>query len=109
MLGWPAVMRTTGIGASRPLTSVPAKVASQSRQRSLSGRWELVFMPQNRPLVSRRDGIFRSLGVERVWMLLGIDEMRSNMLLNHFRHQSGDRSAHASDQVHHLFASHLSL
>jgi len=42
-------------------------------------------------------------------MLLGIDEMRSNMLLNHFRHQSGDRSAHASDQVHHLFASHLSL
>ena len=42
MLGWPAVMRTTGIGASRPLTSVPAKVASQSRQRSLSpsgGNW----------------------------------------------------------------------
>ena len=50
-----------------------------------------------------------SLGVQRVWILLSIDEVRSNMLLNHFRHQSGDRSAHPSDLVHDLFASRLSL
>ena len=49
------------------------------------------------------------LGVQRARMLLGIDEMRSDVLLNHFRHQSGDRSAHASDLVHDLFATRFSL
>ena len=49
------------------------------------------------------------LGVQRARMLLGIDEMRSDVLLNHFRHQSGGRSAHASDLVHDLFATRFSL
>ena len=53
--------------------------------------------------------LFGGLGVQGVWMLLSIDEMRSDMLFNHFRHQSGDCSAHAGDQVHDLVASRFIL
>lgn len=50
------------------------------------------------------DEIVRRIGVERAWILLGIDQMGPNVVLDHFSHQTGDASAYAGDHVHDAFA-----
>ena len=42
-------------------------------------------------------------------MLLRVDQMRVDVILNHFRHQSRYRSPHTGDQVHDLFTASLAI
>ena len=49
------------------------------------------------------------LNVKCAGMLLGINQMRADVSLNHFRHQPRHRSAHTRDQVHDLFTASLTI
>jgi len=49
------------------------------------------------------------LRVQRVRMLLRIDQMGAHVVLDDFGHQPGGSSAHSCDQVHHLFAARVSI
>lgn len=49
------------------------------------------------------DEIVRRICIEGSWILLGINEMGPNVVLDHFRHQTGDASADAGDHVHDAF------
>jgi hypothetical protein len=42
-------------------------------------------------------------------MLLPVDQMRVDVILNHFRHQSRYRPPHTGDQVHDLFTASLAI
>jgi len=42
-------------------------------------------------------------------MLVGVDEMRPNVILDDFGHQTGHCAARTGDQVHHLFATRLAV
>jgi hypothetical protein len=42
-------------------------------------------------------------------MFLGIDQMRVDVILNHFRHQSRYRPPHTGDQVHDLFTASFAI
>jgi hypothetical protein len=65
------------------------------------------YQPWARLLEIRSDDpeeLLGSLGIQCVGVLLGVYKMRSDVLLNHFRHESSDGAAHAGDQMHDLFA-----
>ena len=49
------------------------------------------------------------VGVQRPGMLLGIDEMRPHVILDHLGHQTGHGAARAGDQMHDLFAAGLAV
>src|ERR1700684_930641 len=47
------------------------------------------------------------LGVKGARMSIGVDQMRTYMVLNYFRHEPGHGAARAGDQMHDLLASRL--
>jgi len=49
------------------------------------------------------------LSVKCARMLLRVDQMRVDVILNHFRHQSRYRPPHTGDQVHDLFTASLAI
>ena len=49
------------------------------------------------------------LSVKCARMLFRVDQMRLDVILNHFRHQSRYRSPHTGDQVHDLFTASLAI
>jgi hypothetical protein len=53
--------------------------------------------------------LLSGLRVECARMLLRVDQMRVNVILNHFRHQSRYRPPPTGDQVHDLFTSSLTI
>src|SRR5208337_743483 len=53
--------------------------------------------------------LLRRFGVQRVRMPVGVDEMRPNVILDDFGHQTGHCAARTGDQVHHLFATRLAV
>jgi hypothetical protein len=53
--------------------------------------------------------LLSGLGVKCARMLLRVDQMRVDVILNHFRHQSRYRPPHTGDQVHDLFTASLAI
>jgi hypothetical protein len=49
------------------------------------------------------------LGIESAGMSFGIDEVGEHVILDHFRRQSGQRSADAREKMHDLLATSLAL
>ena len=53
--------------------------------------------------------LLSGLSVKCARMLLRVDQMRVDVILNHFRHQSRYRPPHTGDQVHDLFTASLAI
>jgi DNA-binding FrmR family transcriptional regulator len=50
------------------------------------------------------DELIRGVRIKRSRVLLGIDKMRADVVLDHLRHQAGDRTADAGDHMHDALA-----
>jgi hypothetical protein len=49
------------------------------------------------------------LNIKRARMLLRVDQMRADVILNHFRHQSRYRPPYPGDQMHDLFTASFAI
>jgi len=50
-----------------------------------------------------------SFRIERPWMFLSIDQMASNVVFNHFRHETGHRATHTGDEMQNLLAASVAF
>jgi hypothetical protein len=53
--------------------------------------------------------LLSGLSVKCAWMFLSVDQVRVDVILYHFRHQSRYRPPHTGDQMHDLFTAGLAL